>query len=101
MAYIKPYLSKSIGHIFHGITGTSGVMTVDSLSYVMVDDCLFIENSAMHAGVLLVHNASVTINNSKFIDNKTVLLRERKRHTARKRAQDADPPPRLDLTPPC
>ena len=69
LAYIKPYLSKTIGLIFHGIAGTSGVMTVDSLSYVMVDDCLFIENSAMHAGVLLVHNASVTINNSKFIDN--------------------------------
>ena len=50
--------------------------------------------------------------------NKKVLLRERKRHTARKRAQDADPPrwltpppgwtwpppadwpPQLDLTPP-
>ena len=38
--------------------------------------------------------------------NKKVLLRECKRHTARKRAQDADPPPladpppRLDLTPP-
>ena len=38
--------------------------------------------------------------------NKKVLLLERKRHTARKRAQDADPPqpltepnPRLDLTP--
>ena len=36
-----------------------------------------------------------------FIGNKKVLLRERKRHTARKRAQDADPPPhQLDLTPP-
>ena len=32
--------------------------------------------------------------------NKKVLLRERKRHTARKRAQDGDPPRQLDLTPP-
>ena len=32
-------------------------------------------------------------------NNKKVLLRERKRHTTRKRVQDADPP-RLDLPPP-
>ena len=32
--------------------------------------------------------------------NKKVLLRERKRHTARKRAQDADPPPPADWPPP-
>ena len=34
------------------------------------------------------------------IYNKKVLLRERKRHTARKRVQDADPPPGPDPPPP-
>ena len=34
------------------------------------------------------------------ITNKKVLLRERKRHTARKRAQDADPPPPAGPDPP-
>ena len=69
VAYMKPYLSQTIGQLFHGITGTSGVITVDSLSYVMADGCLFIENNAGYAGVLLVHNSSVTVKDSEFIDN--------------------------------
>ena len=74
LAYIKPYLSEKIGHIFHVITGVSGVMTVDSLSHVMADGCLFIENSAVYAGVFLVHNSSMTVKNSEFIDNDAQLV---------------------------
>ena len=69
LAYIKPYLSQTIGHYFHGIIGTSGVMTVDSLSYLVADGCLFIDNSARYAGVLLVHNSSVRVKDSEFIEN--------------------------------
>ena len=69
LAYIKPYLSKTMGPLFHELTGMSGVMTVDSLSYLVADGCLLINNSARYAGVLLVHNSSVRVKDSEFIEN--------------------------------
>ena len=43
---------------------------------------------------------TLTFPASKLTLNKKDPLRERKRHTARKRAQDADPPPRWLTDPP-
>ena len=74
LAYMKPYLSRTLAHRFHELAGTSGVITVVYLSNVMADGCLFIDNSAIHAGVFLVHNSLMTVKNSEFIDNNAQIV---------------------------